>query len=150
MWAGYVVVQLLSQVQLFVTPETAAHQDSLSFAISWRLLKFMSIESVMVSNHLILCGPLLLPCLSHWQGSFPMSRLFASGGQSIGTSDSVLVLPMNIQGWFPLGWTGLISLLSRGLSRVFSSTTIQNHQFVSAQPSLWTNSHIHTWLLEKP
>ena len=81
-------------------------------------------------------------------GSFPMSQLFTSGGQSIGVLTSVL--PMNIQGWFPLGLTGWISLLSKGLSRVFPSTTIQKHQFFSAQPSLWSNSHIHTWLLEKP
>ena len=83
-------------------------------------------------------------------GSFPMSRLFASGGQSIGASASASVLPMNIQDWFPLGWTGLIALLSKGLSRLFSSTTIWKHQFFSAQPSLWSNSCIHTWLLEKP
>ena len=80
-------------------------------------------------------------------GSFPMSWLFASGGQSIGASASVP--PMNIQGWFPLGWTGWISLQSKGLPRVFSSTTIQKHQFFSAQPYLWSNSHICTWLLEK-
>ena len=80
--------------------------------------------------------------------SFPMSRLFASGDQSIGASASVL--PMYIQGWFPLGLTGLISLLSKGLSRVFSNTIVQKHQFFSVQPSLWSNSHICTWLLEKP
>ena len=80
-------------------------------------------------------------------GSFPMSQFFASGSQSIGASASVL--PVNIQGWFPLGLTGLISLLSKGLSRVFSNTTVQKHQFFSAQPSLWFNSHICTWLLEK-
>ena len=83
-------------------------------------------------------------------GSFPMSWLFASGGQSIGASTPASVLPMNTQGWFPLGWTGLISLLSKGLSRVFSNTIVQKHQFFSAQPSFWSNSHIHTWLLEKP
>ena len=82
-------------------------------------------------------------------GSFPMSLLFASGGQSIGASVSAPVLPMNTQGWFPLGLTEWISLLSKGLSRVFSSTIVQKHQFFSAQPSLWSNSHIHTWLLEK-
>ena len=82
--------------------------------------------------------------------SFPLRQLFASGGQSIGASTSALVLPMNIQCWLPLGLTGLISLLSKGLSRVFSNTTVQKHQFFSAQPSLWNNSHIHTWLLEKP
>ena len=83
-------------------------------------------------------------------GSFPMSWLFASGGQSIGASVSASVLPMNIQGWFPLGLTGLISMLSKGLSRVFFSTTIWKHQFFGAQPSLWSSSHIGTWLLEKP
>ena len=80
-------------------------------------------------------------------GSFEMSQLFTSGGQSIGVSASTSVLPMNIQDWSPLGWTGWISLQSKGLSRVFSNTTAQKHQFFSAQPSLWSNSHIHTWLL---
>ena len=83
-------------------------------------------------------------------GSFQMSQLFASGGRSIGVSTSASVLPMNTQDWSPLGWTGWISLLSKGLSRVFSNTTVQKHQFFSTQLSLWTNSHIHTWLLEKP
>ena len=83
-------------------------------------------------------------------GSFQMSQLFTSGGQSIGVSASVSVLPMNIQDWFPLGWTGWISLQSNGLSRVFSNTTVQKHQFFGTQFSLWSNSHIHTWLLEKP
>ena len=81
-------------------------------------------------------------------GSFPMSQLFALGGQSIGASASVL--PMSIQGLFPLGLIGLISLLSKGLLRVFSSTAICKHEFFGAQPSLWSNSHIHNWLLEKP
>ena len=80
-------------------------------------------------------------------GSFPVSRLFTSGGQSIGASESVL--PMNIQDWFPLGLTGLILLLSKGFPRIISSTTVQKHQFFNAQPSLWSSSHIHTWLLEK-
>ena len=79
--------------------------------------------------------------------SFLMSKFFSSGSQSIGASASVL--PMNIQDWFPLGWTGWISLQSKGLSRVFSNTTVQKHQFFGAQFSLWSNSHIHTWLLEK-
>ena len=82
--------------------------------------------------------------------SFAVSQLLASGGLSIGASASESVLPMNIWGWFPLGLIGWISLQSRGLSRVFSSTTVWKHQFFSAQPSLWSNSHIHTWLLEKP
>ena len=81
--------------------------------------------------------------------SFPTSRLFPSGGQRIGASASASVLPMTIQGWFPLGLTGLISLLSKGLLRVFSSATTRKHQFFGTQPSLWPNSHIHTWLLEK-
>ena len=83
-------------------------------------------------------------------GSFSMSRFLASGGQIIGYSASTSVLSMNIQGWFLLGWTRWISLQSEGLSRVFSNTTVQKHQFFSAQLSLWSNSHIHTWPLEKP
>ena len=90
--------------------------------------------------------PQSLPAL----GSFPKSWLFTSGGQNTAASASATVLPMNIQGWFLLGLTGLISLLSKGLSRVFSSTTSWKHQFFSTQPSLWYNSHICTWLLEKP
>ena len=82
-------------------------------------------------------------------GYFPMSQLFASGCQSTGVSASTSVLPMNTQDWCPLGWTGWISLQSKGLSRVFSNTTVQKHQFSSTQLSLYSNSHIHTWLLEK-
>ena len=81
-------------------------------------------------------------------GSFPVSQLFTSGGQSIGVSASASVFPVNIQDWFPLGWTGWICLLSKELSRVFSNTTVQKHQFFSAQFSLWSNCHIHTWLRE--
>ena len=84
------------------------------------------------------------------KGFFLMSQFFASDGQSIGVSASASVLPVNIQDWFPLGLTGLITLLFKGLSRVFSNTTVQKHQFFGAQPSLWSNSHIHTWLLGKP
>ena len=83
-------------------------------------------------------------------GSFPMSQVFTSGGQSIGVSASASVLPMNISDWFPLGLTVLISSLSKGLSKVFFNTTVQKHQFFGAQPSLWFNSHICTWPLEKP
>ena len=82
-------------------------------------------------------------------GSFPVSQLFVSGGQSIGVCASVSVLPVNIQDWFPLGLTGLISLQSKGLSKVFSSTTIQKYQFFNAQFSLWSNSYIHIWPLGK-
>ena len=83
-------------------------------------------------------------------GSFPMSQHFAWGGQSIGVSASKSVLPMNIQDWSPLGWTGWISLQSKGLSKVFSNTTVQKHQFFGTQPSSQSNSHIHTWPQEKP
>ena len=144
-------VQLLSCVWLFLTPWTAAHQASLSITNSQSLLKLTSIESVMPSNHLILYHPLLLsPSIFPSIRSFPMSQFFALGGQRIGVSASISVLPMNIQDWFPLGWTGWISLLSKGLLRVFSNTTVQKHQFFSAQLSLQSNSQIHAWLLEKP
>ena len=83
-------------------------------------------------------------------GSFPMSQLFEWGAQSTGVSASASVLPVNTQDWSPIGWTGWISLQSKGLSRVFSSTTVQKHQFLSAQLSSQSNSHIHTWPLEKP
>ena len=95
---------------------------------------------------------LFFSCLQSFpaSGSFPVSQLFTSDGHSIGVSASASVLPVNIQDWSPLGWTGWISLQSKGLSRVFSNTTVQKHQFFSTQLSLWPNSHIHTWLLEKP
>ena len=103
------------------------------------------------SNHLVLCRPLLLlPSIFLSIRVFSISRLFASGGQSSGASVSASVFPMNIQGWFPLGSTGLTSLLSKGISRVFFSNTVWKHWFFGTQPSLWSNSHIHTWLLEKP
>ena len=142
-----VVVQALGPEWLLLTPWTAAGQTSLSFTISRSLLKLKSIESVMPSNYLILCHPLLLP-----PSIFPSIRVFSnqSALHIRWTSASASVLPMNIQGWFPLGLTGLISLLSKGLSRVFSHTTVQKHQFFGAQPSFWSNPHIHTWLLEKP
>ena len=144
-----VLVQLLSRVRLFATPWTAACQASLSFTVSWSLLKFMSVESVMLSAHLISATLFSFGLQSFpASGPFPVSQLFASGGQSFGALASVLAV--NIQGWLPLGLTTLISLLSKGLSRVFSSTTIQKHLFSGAQPSLWSTSHILTWLLEKP
>ena len=150
---SFILSVMSVQSQLCLTlcnPWTAAHQASLSINNSWSLLKLMSIGSVMPSNHLILCHSLLLPQSFPASGSFQMSQFFASGGQSIGVSASTSVLPMNIQDWFPLEWTGWISLLSKGLSRVFSNTTLQKHQLFGAQLSLWSNSHIDTWLLEKP
>ena len=118
----------------------------LSSIISWSLFRFMSIELVMLSNHLILCHPFSF-CLQSFPASrsFPMSLLFASGGQNIGASASTRVLPMNSQGWFPLGLTGLNSLLAKRLSRVFSSTTIQKHQsFKHSAFFMVQLSHLYT------
>ena len=113
------------------TPWTAARQASLSSTISRSLLRFLSIELVMLSNHLILCCSFSF-CLQSVpaSGSFSMNQFFMSGGQSSGASASASVLPMNIQGSFPLGLTDFISLLSKGIPRVFSSTTIWKHQFL--------------------
>ena len=140
------VVQLLSHVQLLAAPWTAACQASLSFTISWSLLKLMSIESVVPSNHLIPCPLLLLPSI------FPSIRVFSSEFAlrmrwpkywsfrfSISPSNEHWVLIS-----FRMDW------LDKGLSRVFSNTTVQKHQFFSAQLSSQSNSHIHTWPLEKP
>ena len=130
LFTSFVVVQLLSCVRLFATPWTARSQARLSSTISQRLLKIMSIESVMPSNHLILCCPLLL-----LPSVFPSIRIF-SNESALGIKwpkywsfSLVSVLPMNIQGWFPLELTGFISLESKGLSRVFSSTAVLEHQF---------------------
>ena len=141
----FVAVQLLSHVRLFVTPWTAAYQASLSFTISWGLLKFMSIESVIPSNHLILCRALLLlPSI------FPKIRVFSNESAlcimwteywcfifSISPSNEYSGLIS-----FRIEWFGLIQ--SMGFSRVFSNTTVQKHQFFNSQPSLWSNSHNHT------
>ena len=134
------------------SPWTAAHQVSLSFTLSWSLIKLMSIESVMPSNHLILCRPiLLLPSIFSSIRVFSNDLAFCTRRpKSIGASASASVLPMNSQSWFPLELTGLISLLSKRLSRVFSNTKVWKHQFFSAQTSLWSNSHIHTRLPENP
>ena len=126
------LVQSFSCVQLFATPWSVACQASLSIPSSQILLKLISLESLMPSNHLILFSS----CLQFFpaSGSFQMSHFFLSGGRSIGASASVL--PMNIWDWFPLGLTGLISLQFRELSRVFSNITIQKRQFFGAQLSL--------------
>ena len=144
-------VQSLSLVWLFVTPWVAACQASLSITNSQSLLKLSpwsrwchpAISSSVVPFS---SCPQSLPA----SGSFPMSQLFTWGGQSTGVSASTSVLPMNTQDWSPLGWTGWISLQSKRLSRVFSNTTVQKHQFFSAQLSSQSISHIHTWPLEKP
>ena len=121
----YLLVQSLSRVQLFVTPWTAAHQVYLSITNSQSLLK--SIKSVMPPNLFMLCHPLLLLPSFPASVSFPVSQFFVSGGQSIGVSASASVLPMNTQDRFPLEWTGWIFLQSKGLSKVFSNTTVQKH-----------------------
>ena len=125
-------------------------------------LPYPSLSPRVCSNSCLLCGwchptisSFVFPfssCLQSFptSGSFPSSWFFTSSCQRVGASASASLLPKKIQGWFLLGLTGLISLLSKGLSRIFSSTTAQKHQFFGAQPSLWFNSHIHTWLLEKP
>ena len=143
------VVQLLSRVRLFVTPWTAAHQASLSITNSQSLLKLMSIESVVIFlDPSPTISSSVIPfssCLQSFpaSGSFPMSGFFASGGQRIGASVLASVLPMNnIQGWFSLGLTGLISSQSKGFSRVFSNTTVQKHQFFGAQLSLWSSREL--------
>ena len=144
-------VQLLSCVRLFATPWIAACQASLSTTNSRSLHKLMSIESVMPSSHLILCRPLLLlPPIP------PSIRVFSNESTLLMRwpkywSFSFNISPSNEhQDWSPLEWTGWISLQSKGFSRVFSNTTVQKHQFFCAQLSSQSNSHIHTWPLEKP
>ena len=138
-----------SHVRLFATPWITARQASLFITNSWSSLRLTSEW----------CHPAISSSVvpfSSWPQSLPasefvsMSQRFAWGGQSTGVSASASVLPMKTQDWSPLGWTGCISLQSRGLSRVFSNTTVQKHQFFGAQLSSQSNSHIHTWLLEKP
>ena len=145
-------VQLLSHVRLLATPWISASQASLSITNYRSLLKLTSIKFwwwyPAISSSVVPFSscPQSLPA----SGSFPMSQLFASGTQSIGVSASASVLPMNIQDLSPLGWTGWISLQSKGLSRVFSNTTVQKHQFFGAELPSQSNSHIQTWPLEKP
>ena len=144
-------VQSLSRVGLFVTPWIAARKAPLSITNSQSSLKLTSIESVIPSSHLIFCCPLSschqsLPASE----SFPMSQLFTWGGQTTGILALASFLPKKSQGWSPSEWTGWISLQSKGFSRVSSNTTVQKHQFFSAQPSSQSNSHIHTWPQEKP
>ena len=143
------LVQLLSHVRFFATPWTASRQASLSITNSRNLLKHKSTELVMPSNHLILsCFFLLLPSI------FASNRVFSNESVlcirwPIRASASASVLLMNIQDWFPLGLTGLTFVHSEGLSSVFSNTIVQKQQFISAELSLRTNTHIHIWPLEK-
>ena len=149
LFSHFVVVQSPSQIQLFAThglqhamlpcPILSPRVFSDSCPLSWWCHPTILSSVVPFSS-----------CLQSFpaSGSFQMSQFFTSGGQSIGVSTSSSILPVNVQGWFALGLTGLISLQAKGLSRGFSSTTIWKCQYSSAQPSLWSNSHIHTWLLE--
>ena len=144
-------VQSLSHVRLFVTPWTAACQASLSITNSWTLLKFMSIESVMQSNHLLLCHLLLLPSSIFWSMGVVSNESVLCISCSKYWSFSFNISPSNeYSGLILLGWTSWISLQFKGLSRVFSNTTVQKLQFFCTQLSLQSNSHIYTWLLEKP
>ena len=139
--------QSFSHVQLFVTTRTTKHQASLCTTNTRSLLKLMSIELVMTTNHFTLCRPLLLlPSI------FPSIRVFSNRSlcirwPNIEVSASTSVLPMNIQDWFPFGLTGLI-LRSKGLASIFSNSTVKKHQFSGTQLSIWSNFQIHTWLLE--
>jgi len=145
-------VQSLSRVRLFATPWIAARQASLSITNSQSSLRLKRPSSrwchPAISSSVVPFSscPQSLPTSE----SFPVSQLFAWGGQSTGVSALASVLPKNTQGWSLLEWTGWISLQSKGLSRVFSNTTVQKHQFFGTQLSSQSNSHIHTWPLEKP
>ena len=156
-WTCFSSVQFISVAQSWPTPRIAVHQASLSITISWSSLRLTSIESVMPSS--LWCHPAIsssvVPFSSCPQSlpaseSFPMSQLFAWGGQSTGASALASFLPKKSQDWSPSEWTGWISLQSKGLSRVFSNTTVQKHQFFGAQLSSQSNSCTHTWPLEKP
>ena len=145
------VVQSLSRVWLFAAPQTAACRLPCPSSSSWACSNSCPLSQW--------CHPTISSSVASFSscpqsfpgsGSFPVRWFFTSSGQSIEASASASVPLMNIQCWFPLGLTGLISLLCKGCSRIFSSTTIRKHQFFSAQPSLWSNSHICTWLPKKP
>ena len=148
---GISSVQLLSRLRLFATPWTAAHQASLSITNSRSSLRFTSIESVMPPRHLILCRPplLLLPTPSSIR-VFSNESILRMRWPKYWSSALASFLPKKSQGWSLSEWIGWISLQSKGLSRVFSKTTVQKHQFFGAQPSSQSNSHIHTWPQEKP
>ena len=157
-WVAYYLglcqsVQFSSIAQLCPTPCNCMDCSMPGLLVHRQLPEFTQTTVRWVGDTIQPSYPLLSPSppvFYLFTGYFLRTQLFASGGQNIGVSASASVLPMNIQDWLPLGWAGWISLQSKGLSRVFSNPTVQNHQFFSAQLSLWSNSHIHTWPLEKP
>ena len=147
-------VQFSSVAQSCLTLCNPMNRSTPGLPVHHQLLEFTQTQVHQVSDAIQPSHP-VVPFSSCPQSlpaseSFPMSQLFAWGGQSTGVSALAPVLPKNTQDWSPLGWTGWISLQSKGLSRVFSNTTVHKHQFFGIQLSLWSNSHIHTWLLEKP
>ena len=147
-------VQLSSVAQLCVTLWDPMECSTPGFPVHHQLPEVLQTLVHWVGDAIQPSHPLSSPSPPAFKLSqnryFPMSQFFASDDQTIGVSASASVLSMNIKDWFPLEWTNWISLQSKGLSRVFSNTTVQKHQFFSAQPSSQSNSHIHTWLLEKP
>ena len=148
-------VQFSSVAQWCSTPCDPMNHSTPSLPVHHQLLEFTQTHVHRIGDAIQPFHPLSVPFSSCPQslrasGSFPMSQFFKSGGQSIGVSALASLLPMNTQDWSPLGWTGWISLQSKRLSRVFSNTTVQKHQFFGAQLSSQSNSHIHTWPLEKP
>ena len=156
-WPKYIfsiIIQFSSVTQSCLTPWDPVDCSTTGFPVHHQLPKLAHTHVHRVSDAIQISHPVapFSSCLRSFQTSwsFSMSQPFASGSQSIGVSASASILPMNIQDWFPLGGTGWISLQFKGLSSVFSSATVWKHQFFSARPSLQSNSHTHTWLLEKP
>ena len=149
-------VQFSSVAQSCLTPCNPMNRSTPGLPVHHQLPEFTQThiyqvgDAIQPAHPLSSPSPSVAPSSSQYKGLFQWVGFFPSGGQSIGASASASVLPMNIQGWFLLGLTGLISLKSKGLSKVFSSTTIRKRQFFSTQSSSWSNSHICTWLLEKP
>ena len=152
--SGQIVLpQFISAAQSCPTLCNPMNRSTPGLPVHHQLLEFTQLMSIESRCHLTISSSVVpFSCLQSFpaSGSFPVSQLFVSGSQSIGVSASTSVLPMNTQYWFPLGWTGWISLQSKGLSGVFANTTVPKHQFFGTQLSSQSNSHIHTWLLEKP
>ena len=154
-WSYMSSVQFSSVAQLCPTLCDPVNHSTPGLPVHHQLPEFTQTHIHRVSDAIQPYHPLSSPSSPAPQSlpaseSFPMTQLFTSGGQSIGVLASASVLPMNTQDWSPLGWTGWISLQSKGPSRVFPNTTVQKHQFFGAQPSSQSNSHIHTWPQEKP